>query len=115
MVTGEHEETPAPESGADSAAASVPETALLDAAAQAIDEARVRATPGLVATLDAAAQAIDEARELYQDRYEALEKAIREVHPYDVPEILAMPVVAGHQLYLQWLDEQLDSQNQEDS
>jgi len=30
-----------------------------------------------------------------QDLYERLEEAIREVHPYDVPEILAVPVLAG--------------------
>ena len=30
-----------------------------------------------------------------RDLYERLEEAIREVHPYDVPEILAAPVVAG--------------------
>ena len=38
------------------------------------------------------------------DLYEQLEAAIREVHPYDVPEILAVPVVAGSEDYLAWLD-----------
>jgi len=38
-----------------------------------------------------------------QDRFDALEQAIREVHSYDVPEILAMPVIAGHVPYLEWL------------
>jgi periplasmic divalent cation tolerance protein len=42
-----------------------------------------------------------------QDLYEALEEAIREVHPYDVPEILAVPVVAGSKSYLDWLDGEL--------
>jgi len=79
VVTGKHEGAPALDSGADSATAAAPETALLDAAAQAIDEARDRATPGQVATLDAAAQAIDEARELYQDRYEALARATGQI------------------------------------
>jgi hypothetical protein len=27
-----------------------------------------------------------------------------EIHPYDVPEILAVPVVEGSQDYLEWLD-----------
>lgn len=39
--------------------------------------------------------------------YEALEETIREVHPYDVPEILAVPVVAGGRDYPEWLDGEL--------
>ncbi|MBW1912381.1 MAG: divalent-cation tolerance protein CutA [Deltaproteobacteria bacterium] len=38
------------------------------------------------------------------DLYGKLEKAIKEIHPYEVPEILALPVVAGNQDYLDWLD-----------
>jgi periplasmic divalent cation tolerance protein len=41
------------------------------------------------------------------DLYEALEEAIRDVHPYDVPEILAVPVTAGSKDYLDWLDNEL--------
>ena len=43
------------------------------------------------------------------DLYEELEKAISGVHPYEVPEILAVPIVAGIQGYLEWLDEELRS------
>ena len=42
-----------------------------------------------------------------RDLYEALEEVIREVHPYDVPEILAVPVVAGSEDYLDWLNGEL--------
>ena len=42
-----------------------------------------------------------------QDLYEALEQAIRQVHPYEVPEILAFPVVLGSQDYLEWMDREL--------
>jgi periplasmic divalent cation tolerance protein len=35
--------------------------------------------------------------------YPAVESAIRELHSYDVPEILALPVVAGGESYLAWL------------
>jgi len=42
-----------------------------------------------------------------QDLYEELEKAIRQVHPYEVPEILAVPVVQGSQDYLEWMDREL--------
>ncbi len=39
-----------------------------------------------------------------RDLYRPLEEAIRRVHPYEVPEILAIPVVAGSESYLAWLD-----------
>ncbi len=35
--------------------------------------------------------------------YPALEAAIRESHPYDVPEIIALPITAGLPAYLNWL------------
>lgn len=35
--------------------------------------------------------------------YAALEEAIRAQHPYDVPEILAVPVTAGNASYLAWV------------
>jgi len=36
-------------------------------------------------------------------RYAELEAALRERHPYEVPEILAVPVAAGLPAYLEWL------------
>lgn len=39
--------------------------------------------------------------------YAELEAAIKEVHPYDTPEILAMPVAAGSDDYLAWLQQSL--------
>jgi uncharacterized protein involved in tolerance to divalent cations/uncharacterized protein (DUF433 family) len=41
------------------------------------------------------------------DLYDALEAAILELHPYDVPEILITPVTGGSQSYLDWLDGEL--------
>ncbi len=38
--------------------------------------------------------------------YQRLEQAIRAVHPYQVPEILAFPVAAGSRDYLAWLSDQ---------
>jgi len=40
--------------------------------------------------------------------YEAVEAAIREVHSYDEPEIIATPIVAGSAGYLAWIDENVD-------
>jgi periplasmic divalent cation tolerance protein len=39
-----------------------------------------------------------------RDLYDRIEAAIRRRHPYQVPEILAMAVVAGSADYLAWLD-----------
>ena len=36
-------------------------------------------------------------------RWEALTAAVRERHPYRVPELLALPVERGLEAYLQWL------------
>lgn len=38
-----------------------------------------------------------------QARYAALEAAIKASHPYDVPEIIAAPIVAGWPAYLEWV------------
>ncbi|MDR2838946.1 MAG: divalent-cation tolerance protein CutA, partial [Azonexus sp.] len=40
------------------------------------------------------------------DRYAALEARIRELHPYDVPEIIAVPINQGLPAYLKWLAEE---------
>jgi periplasmic divalent cation tolerance protein len=41
------------------------------------------------------------------DLYGAVEKAIISVHPYEVPEIIAVPITAGSQNYLDWLQSEL--------
>jgi periplasmic divalent cation tolerance protein len=38
-------------------------------------------------------------------RYAEIEAAIREIHPYDEPEIVATPIVAGSAGYLAWVSE----------
>lgn len=39
--------------------------------------------------------------------YDELEKAIKEIHPYETPEIIAMPIVSGNKDYLEWLKNEL--------
>jgi periplasmic divalent cation tolerance protein len=39
-------------------------------------------------------------------RLDALQKAFAEVHPYKVPELLALPVVAGLDRYLAWITDE---------
>jgi periplasmic divalent cation tolerance protein len=40
-----------------------------------------------------------------RERYGELEQAIRALHPYEVPEIIAVPIVAGFSAYLRWVGE----------
>ena len=37
------------------------------------------------------------------DRYPAVEAAILARHPYEVPEIIALPIAAGHGQYMDWI------------
>ena len=39
-----------------------------------------------------------------RERYAALEAAIREAHPYELPEIIAVPLAAGLPAYLDWVE-----------
>ena len=53
--------------------------------------------------------AIDEANEVpvliktRAARYPEVEARIRELHPYELPEIIAVPIVHGLDDYLQWI------------
>jgi periplasmic divalent cation tolerance protein len=40
------------------------------------------------------------------DNFALLEAKIKELHSYDVPEIIALPIVKGSQAYLDWMGEQ---------
>lgn len=44
-------------------------------------------------------------------RLAALEKAIKRLHSYDVPEIIALPIVEGSRDYLHWIDESVSLGN----
>ncbi|MDG4476105.1 divalent-cation tolerance protein CutA [Thiovibrio frasassiensis] len=35
--------------------------------------------------------------------YSDIEAAIKEIHPYEIPEIIAMPIIAGSKDYLAWV------------
>jgi periplasmic divalent cation tolerance protein len=56
--------------------------------------------------------AIEEAREItvliksVRTRYAELEQAIQAVHPYEVPEIIALPIRAGLPAYLDWMTQE---------
>ena len=40
--------------------------------------------------------------------FEKLERRVREIHSYETPEIIALPIVAGSQSYLSWLSSCLE-------
>lgn len=44
--------------------------------------------------------------------YPGLEAALRELHPYELPEIIALPVDAGLPEYLNWVAQETQTRNQ---
>lgn len=40
-----------------------------------------------------------------RERYAALEEAILAAHPYELPEIIALPVTAGLHGYIEWVEQ----------
>jgi periplasmic divalent cation tolerance protein len=43
-----------------------------------------------------------------QTRIEMLISRIRELHSYDLPEIIVLPIIDGYQPYLEWISQSLD-------
>ena len=39
-----------------------------------------------------------------EDLFDKLEASIKKLHPYETPEIIAVPIVKGSKEYLNWLD-----------
>ena len=40
------------------------------------------------------------------DLFEAIVIRVKVLHSYDVPEIIALPIIAGSEDYLRWIDEE---------
>ncbi len=40
------------------------------------------------------------------EKFSALEKKIKQEHSYEVPEIIALPIVAGSKEYLNWIQKE---------
>ena len=47
-----------------------------------------------------------------QRQFSELEAKIHTVHPYEVPEIIAVPIVAGSQPYLSWISAHVAGQHE---
>jgi periplasmic divalent cation tolerance protein len=43
----------------------------------------------------------------HKSLYDELEKAIKSIHPYETPEIIAVPIVCGSDDYLEWLNSEV--------
>ena len=41
-----------------------------------------------------------------RERFPALERAIRDRHPYSVPEVIAWPIELGSEPYLRWVEDE---------
>ena len=44
-----------------------------------------------------------------RDKFDALRAALESAHTYEVPEVIAIPVVEGSPNYLAWIDRELQS------
>jgi periplasmic divalent cation tolerance protein len=93
----------------------LPDRAAADRVAQALVERRLAACVNILAPCRSVYRwqgALESAEEhpvlikTTADRYAALEEALRALHPYEVPEIIALPLAAGHAGYLQWVADQ---------
>lgn len=38
-------------------------------------------------------------------RFESLKRQVKKIHSYEVPEIIALPIIAGNKEYLKWIEE----------
>jgi periplasmic divalent cation tolerance protein len=47
-----------------------------------------------------------------QTHVQALSSRVQELHSYDVPEIIALPIVSGLPAYLDWIQGQTEEPNQ---
>jgi periplasmic divalent cation tolerance protein len=44
------------------------------------------------------------------DRLPALQQRIHELHPYEVPEIIALPILGGDPAYLEWIRNEVNAE-----
>lgn len=93
----------------------LPDAAAADRVARTLLEKRLAACINILPAVRSVYRwqgAIEEATEVgifiktTAARYAELEAALKALHPYEVPEILALPVTAGLPAYLQWVYEE---------
>jgi periplasmic divalent cation tolerance protein len=93
----------------------VGERSAADTLARSVVEARLAACAQVVGPIESTYwwQGVIETADEWQVafktttvRYQALAEHIQSNHPYEVPEVLCLPVVDGSPAYLRWVDEQ---------
>ncbi len=42
-----------------------------------------------------------------RSQYKTIEKAIKSIHPYELPEIIATPIIEGNREYLGWVQKEI--------
>jgi periplasmic divalent cation tolerance protein len=91
----------------------LPDRATADRLATALVERRAAACVNILAPCSSTYRwqgAVEHAEEhplfakTTADRYSLLEDIIREMHPYELPEIIAVPLAGGLPAYLQWVE-----------
>jgi len=94
----------------------LPDTASAQSLARALVEARLAACVTVGATVGSLyhwrgqiemAQEVPVIVKTLADVYPAVEAAIRERHPYELPEIIAVPITDGLPAYLDWIDREM--------
>lgn len=92
-----------------------PDAACAQSIAQALVERRLAACVNILAPCRSVYRwqgKVEEASEIplliksTAARYAELESALRELHPYEVPEIIALPIAAGLPAYLGWVTQE---------
>src|SRR4051812_43925062 len=93
----------------------VPDMPVAQAIAQRLVEGRLAACVNILPAVQSVYQwqgAVEQAVEVtlliktQQARYGDVEAAIRAAHPYQVPEIIALPIVSGLPQYLEWITQE---------
>jgi periplasmic divalent cation tolerance protein len=86
--------------------------------ARALVERRLAACVNMVAGIESVYRwkgAVEEASECLllvkttRGRFQALQSAVRELHSYELPEIVAVPIVDGLDAYLSWIAASVES------
>ena len=98
----------------------VPDLQCAQLVARTLVEARLAACVNLLPAVQSIYRwqgQIEEATEITllikttSQQVDSLQKAIVRLHPYDVPEIIATPIVAGYTPYLHWIDTETAKEN----
>ena len=98
----------------------VPDLECAQLVARTLIESRVAACVNLLPAVQSMYRwqgQIEEATEITllikttSQHYDSVQQAIVKLHPYNVPEIIATPIVAGYTPYLHWIDTETAKEN----